>query len=428
MSSSESPKEIGEEALRQQTPRCAVLVVAAGFEDRAARVTELIGPAMPLRVIVVKYAAGIAENDRMFAKIVRIVETVAPRTETKIVVLDPIHPDDYLNAMKAQFRNWRPDSVGEVWIDISALPMQGICATLSAAREAVPELGVRVLYTEPKLYFPTKKEVSEAESNIARKRAGIRVARQGRTARERSGRRSEHHNSGVKSELATGERADTVRDFSDEELSFRLPKPALSREMSGNLIPKQFRGSSSEVSTCLILFAGYEQHRSLGVVDQLNPGKLVLAFGMPYRPELQWRLQWSQRLHEPLRGGRPTASETVSTLDPMSALCMLNEYYGYLFSDHNIAVSPICSKMQCVACYLFWERYRDVQLVFPLPVQYVPSRFSEKSRTTFEYVLPTPAEMSILAPSLLSGRSASRSTGPWSGSPDVAPTDASNTP
>ncbi len=80
---------------------------------------------------------------------------------------------------------------------------------------------------------------------------------------------------------------------------------------------------------------------------------------------------------------------------------MLNKFYGFMFADHNIAVAPICSKMQGVACYLFWERYRDVQLVFPLPVSYLPRRFSAGVGETYQFALPDAEEMAAVTPSAL---------------------------
>lgn len=151
--------------------------------------------------------------------------------------------------------------------------------------------------------------------------------------------------------------------------------------------------------TCLVVFAGYEAHRSLGVVDELNPSKLVLVFGRPDREDLGWRLGWSEEIHGELKKTRPTAKEIVSTLDPMESVRLLSTYYDYLFADHNVAVAPICSKMQCVGCYLFWERFRDVQLVFPLPITYLPKEFSMGVGRTFLFELPRATELAGLVPS-----------------------------
>jgi hypothetical protein len=330
--------------LHKRVDNCAILIVAAGFEMRARRVVEMLNDRYPARVVLVKYKTGIPQNDENFKIMFRMVSRHEKSIKLKVITFDTHRPDEYSYELRSILRAWRPDAVGEVWMDISALPMQGICASLAAVRESLHGLITQVLYTEAATYFPTKAEA--AKSNFS--------------------------------------------------------QTSMSLEMSCNLIPKQFGGSSSEVSTCLVVFAGYEKHRSVGVVDELNPSKLVLVFGRPLRPELSWRLDWSQKLHKAIKSTRPTASEIESTFDPLGSLLLLNRYYGFLFADHNISVSPICSKMQCVACYLFWERYRDVQLVFPLPVSYLPKRFSDGYRDTFQFTLPTPSELSLLVPPPLS--------------------------
>jgi len=341
----EPPKKLSERELRQTASACAVLIVAAGFEARARRVVDLLGENYPTHVLLVRYLNGFKENDRNYSLMLESLSADTRRRRSiREVELDPLKPDDYFQLVKRVLLGWKPDVVGEIWIDISALPMQGICSTLAAVRECFPGLSVKVLYTEAAVYFPTKTEV------IGRSEYG---------------------------------------------------PTSISQEMSANLIPKLFGGSSSEVSTCLMLFAGYEKHRSFGVVDELNPSKLVLVYGRPPDQQLTWRFDWSKKLHEPLVDTRPTARETVSTLDPTESLSLLCEYYGFLFADHNIAVSPICSKMECVGCYLFWERYRDVQIAFPLPVTYLPNRFSEGCRRTFQFSLPSPSDVSRLAPAPL---------------------------
>jgi hypothetical protein len=338
-----APAKISAESLRKRVEKCAVLIVAAGFERRARRVLEMLGGALPSRVVLVEYAPGIKENDQNYRLMRELLEDKSEYLHFFSVLLNPLFPDQFLQKLKSSLLQWRPDAVGEVWIDVSAMPMQAICAALGAVREILPLLTVRVLYTEAAEYYPTKKQVLSARQNFT----------------------------------------------------------ALSQEMSTNLIPQHFKGSSSEVAICLILFAGYEKHRSIGAVEELNPSKVVLLYGESPREELQWRLKWSRTLHASIRENTPTSEEVVSTLNPLESLAVLNKYYGFLFSDHNIAVSPICSKMQCVASYLLWERYRDVQLVFPLPVTYLPHQFSENYRHTYEFELPSTSEVAKIASSPL---------------------------
>ena len=315
---------------------CALLILTAGFEERARRLQTMLKRVRLGRVLLVHYPPGIEGNDDALRDMQSDLESRADECVT--VLLDARRPDNFIADVKRALARWRPDISGEIWLDVTPLPMQGICSALAAIRESLPNVPLRVIYTEAGEYNPTRREV-------------------------------------------------VAHELDDETVEAASP-PALSTEMSGNLIPKHFAGASSEVGTCLFLFAGYEKHRSLGVVDELNPSKLVLIYGRPERDELQWRLKWSRRLHSSLPATRPTSVETVSTLNPWESLTILSRYYGYLFSDHNVAVAPVCSKMQCVAAYLFWERHRDAQLVFPLPVTYLPHNFSKGHRDTFHFLLP----------------------------------------
>ena len=331
------PVSVDGGVLGRLVAHCEIFVVAAGFEARARRVLELAKGRVPKRVVAVRYPEGaIAQNDETF----RYIGSVLRDSDAAVVdvTLDATRPDEYLGELRRVLWRWRPETTGEVWIDISALPMQGICATLAAVREVMPGLVCRVAYTEAGEYYPSEEHVK-----------------------------------------------------SDADGEMRLV--ALSKEMWTNLIPKKFGGASSDVMTCLIVFAGYEPHRSFGVVEELNPSKLVLAYGRPVRADLEWRLAWSRRIHEELKKARPTADEVVTTLDPVETLVLLSRYYDYLFADHNLAVAPICSKMQCVGCYLFWERFRDVQLVFPLPITYLPKKFSSEHGQTFLFRLPGGADV-----------------------------------
>jgi hypothetical protein len=148
---------------------------------------------------------------------------------------------------------------------------------------------------------------------------------------------------------------------------------SMALEMSRNLVLEEFAGHRSrDARSCLVIFAGYEIHRSSGVIDAVNPALLLLLYGRPGEPGLGWRTELSKQLHRRFEKNRRTASEVVSTLDPLEAIGLLEEYYGFLTDEYDLVISPICSKMNSVAAYLFWERYGEVQLTFPLPIGYNP--------------------------------------------------------
>jgi hypothetical protein len=103
---------------------------------------------------------------------------------------------------------------------------------------------------------------------------------------------------------------------------------------------------------------------------------------------MQWREELSRKLHSDLFANVTRAEESMVTIDIPGLCNLLEHYYSMLYDDMSIVVCPINSKLQTVASYLFWERFRDVQLCFPLPVQYLPSRSSVGSGQVFISTLP----------------------------------------
>lgn len=319
----------------------AMLIFAAGFEDRARTTIEKALSLRGSQVVVAQYAGDVTENAESFNLSRSLLESEHPEADVHLVEFSTSDATEYIRCLDRTLRDITLPDAGELWIDLSAFPMFGIAATLFVVRDVYPYRTVRVLYTEAAEYFPLK---DEYERFVAKNAPG----------------------------------------------DLEMLEPAMTSEMSENLILAPFAGAGDAPKTCLLLYAGYEKHRSFGVIDQLNPHRLVFIFGKPGRADLSWRLEMSQRLHDTALHERPTARETVSTLDVGANVDLLMRYYELLYDDHDLAVAPVCSKMQTAAAFLFWEHYRDVQLVFPLPIEYLPKRFSKGVGHTYSLLLPYP--------------------------------------
>jgi hypothetical protein len=335
------PSRVNWNAIRRDSSSCAILIVTAGFESRARTVFDhLLNPSLRCLAIV-KYVYDIEGNHEALAHFTRRAGFLGV-SGLREIPLDPAHPANFEISFVESLRSMEIGN-GDVWLDISGLPMWGICSALKAIRSELPFRRVRIFYTEAEIYFPTLGEYRK--SNVYRE---------------------------------------------SDKLHARLPE-SLTSEMAKNLILESFAGVSlREHSTLLILYAGYEKHRSLGVVEEVNPTLLLIIYGSPGRKSLRWRLGMSASLHSTLVVERPAAVETVSTLSLDINMALLDQYYSMLYDDYNICVAPVCSKMQAVATYLVWERYRDIQLVFPLPVRYLDKRFTMGEGKTFSAVLPPP--------------------------------------
>lgn len=300
------------------------IIVAAGFEERSyAWLTE--GNFQPeSRCILIRFRNNVPGNGQVFDRYLKLAtERFAPEC---IHVVDlhqesPSRLEGELGTLLASL----PRSVIRLGIDISGMPSYAACMALKATRFHRGQHPMTVLYTAAEHYNPSYEQYS--------------------TLIEKEG--------------------------SDIEL---LPEP-MALEMRETLILDSFSGYRSQnAKTCLAIMAGYEAHRSTGVVDTVNPSLLLLLYGKPGAPDLHWRLDLSRRLHTKFERGRRTADAVVSTLRFEESLAALETFYDKLIDDYDLVISPIGSKMQTLATYLFWERYPEVQLNFPLPIGYDPER------------------------------------------------------
>lgn len=318
-----------------------LLVLASGFEYRDKYFLKHVKLGADISVVIVDFKSNLDENEiskTSFEKMLRDMDFVK---NVDHVDLDTSNPHLFESKFTRKISSL-PLFSGRVYIDISGFPSHASCSVLSAIREHFPTKITSIIYTSAEQYFPTEKEYRS---------------------------------------LNKGNYSET------DEIDYVPPTMAL--EMSDNLIPKRFCGHRSKNGvTCLVLFAGYEVHRSSGVIENINPSKLLLLYGSPGGEGIDWRCDFSKRLHLKYEASRNTAVEKVSTLDVRSSLKVLEEYYDHLFDDHDISIAPVCSKMQTVAAYLFWEKYREIQLVFPMPIGYNPKRAPKGAEMTYLTLLP----------------------------------------
>lgn len=321
--------------LAAEADNCGLYVAAAGFEERALAVIRAVPAIRSRPIVLLRYQFGPPENDMSFKQARDLVGQAKPL----VVDFDLARLQSFESAFAENLSALMP-MVGEAWLDISGLPTYGICIILRVLRERAPMTRIRVIYTEAKNYFPTE---AEYRRNSAK-----------------------HGGRGL--------------DYMPESLSSQTGE---------NLILETFSGFSiRHERTCLILFAGYEKHRSSGAIEAMNPSKVLMVYGIPSEKDLLWRLELSKEMHEGLLVEVERAEEEIPVLDIYANLNVIISYYEMLYDDYSVCVAPINGKMQAVAAFLAWERFPDIQLSFPLPVTYKPKRFSAGVGATFVSIIP----------------------------------------
>lgn len=301
---------------------CDLLILGSGFEDRALHFLSKAQLKRDCTCVLITYDYDIAGNEEVAAKYLSLLKEKIENNQ--------IHP---IRVSSESITNYEieltkvlseiPRSTANIWTDISGMSTSLICSTLYVCRSLFPSKQLSVIYTSANSYYPTYNQFQK----------GKKITK------------------------------------SKVNLEF-LPK-SMARGMARILILETFSGHrSNEGTCCLAVFAGYDVHRSSGVIDNVNPSMLLLIYGSPGNPKLHWREKLSKSLHARLETTRRTAVETVSTLNLVDSVKILENYYINIFEDYDLTIAPICSKMQVVATYLFWEKYKEVQLVFPQPIDY----------------------------------------------------------
>lgn len=297
-----------------------MLILAAGFEERAFNFLSNSTFNPSACCVLIGFDNDIPNNAEVYSKYAKEVDTKFKSSNIFKITLVANKLSKFEIELSSILSKVSEIS-GNVWVDISGMPTHIICSTLNVCRQLSSSNSQSVVYSSAKDYHPTVIEYQKLKANNP---GGIEF----------------------------------------------LPK-SMAREMSEVLMLESFSGHrSKEGVSCLAVFAGYEVHRTAGVIENINPSMLLLLYGNPGNEKLTWRLELSRSLHKKFESTRRTAVEEVSTLHISESIDVLELYYQYLFEDYDFTIAPVCSKMQVVATFLFWERYKEVQLVFPLPIGY----------------------------------------------------------
>lgn len=311
------------------------LILAAGFEDRAFRLLEVGEFRTGAHCVLIRFQNDVGGNATVFEQYFDLAKRKFESSNIHVVDLPHSTPGRFESDLGRVLAILPRDS-RVFGVDVSGQPAYAICMTLKALRTHRAGERQIVYYTAAIHYHPSREEY------------------------------------------------DAISGSDEIEL---LPQ-SMALEMSENLSLDSFSGYRSQnARSCLAILAGYEAHRSTGVVEAVNPSLLLLMYGNPGDDTLSWRLDLSRRLHRKFERGRRTATEVVSTLHVNESLAVLERYYDFLIDDYDLIVTPIGSKMHSLAAYLFWERYGEVRLTFPLPIGYDPEIRPKGAGITYEVAL-----------------------------------------
>lgn len=252
------------------------------------------------------------------------------------------------NNLRRTLQDIPNDKIDSVFLDISGMANFLILLVFHQVEKTFYDKKIYVLYTEAKNYYPEEKEAPEILKLIA-----------------------------------------NPDDDDILELGNKLGASGARETM---LLPDFAGDFREDLPTCLIFFVGYEPSRAIGLLETYRPNLVIACYGLSPHDQFRWRAEFSKKLHKEFGVfDRYSLMETeISTFyiypQPSSGLEIIpklealytSQYEGQiLYENHNVAITPQCSKLQTIASYEFCRVHPDVQIVFCLPGTFIPERYSE---------------------------------------------------
>lgn len=293
-----------------------VVVVSAGFEERAVALLKALQKARTpkLTVIAFEYKPELAQN-----KYEWLAATCHDMGWAHVrITYDRCDPAGAFHLVTSSLP---AGYSGPVYIDISGMSRLLIVQLIAGFFErAVNSIHPVIVYTEASEYPPTREA-----ANLAINSQGLD--------------------------------AETALSF----ISAGVHEIAVVPELASiNLHREPVR---------LITFPSFNPSQLLALRSTVQPSHITLIHGSPPAKELAWRKEAICRLNQ-VDPTLESDSKHASTLDYRETLDILLSLYQRWSPFNSLVISPTGSKMQSVAVGVFRGLLPDVQIVYPTPLRF----------------------------------------------------------
>ncbi len=313
---------------RLQLDKGDVIVHAPGFEDRTMAVAQVLAENTPkAKGILLDYLPKNPTN-----RLADVRHALTARglsiTDSDILLYDRFEPGDFEARLLASLRKY---SARRVILDVSTMSKLAIMLILDVCH--VLNVNVLIVYSEAKVYGPSRDEFEEAKRDKKIHQPSLQIF------------------SGVHGVV----RVDSLASVA----------------MQGQ-------------PTAAIVFMSFNDALTQVLLNTVYPSRLLLINGRP--PVHNWREEAMAWIHDQVRrewnsdnplktadAGTPKLPErVVSTLDYRETVDLLLHLYWQLSVNHRILLAPAGSKLQSVGCYLVKALHPDIHIEYPAPEGFRP--------------------------------------------------------
>lgn len=310
----------GEQMLRGDN---TLLICAEGFEDRGLSFVQFITSRKFSEVFVLTYQPTKKSRSPELMEACTMRSISAPR----VVEYDRFHPAVF----EDKFRRAIDEVIGkteEVIVDISVMSKLMILIILAVLRNYRGK--VRVIYTEPLDYAPTKEEYERHRKNL--------------------------------------------------RLAANLPSYGVHDVVRTPILTSVVMQRSPAI---IVAFTSFNEQLIRALLSNFNPTHLFLINGVP--PTLSWRGDATQEIHADIindyivdnpvdaKGHLERRSSTLLYAETFSVLA---DIYRRYCEVNRIVLAPTGSKMQALGCALLKLCCPDVHVEYPTPESYLIEGYS----------------------------------------------------
>jgi hypothetical protein len=138
--------------------------------------------------------------------------------------------------------------------------------------------------------------------------------------------------------------------------------------------------------TLLVVLSGFEPERTLKLIEEHEPSKVLLGIGDP--PTNQQFLQRNLDEQKLILARQEVEKFSFPASDMLLCRDSLETLLQAYLKSHNIALAPMSTKLSTLAVFLVAEEHPEIQVTYCVPGEYNTDSYSSGADSVFVGELP----------------------------------------
>lgn len=138
--------------------------------------------------------------------------------------------------------------------------------------------------------------------------------------------------------------------------------------------------------TLLVVLSGFETNRTMRIIEEYEPSKVLLGIGDP--PTDDSFLDRNQQEQDLVLGRQETEEFRFPTDDIQACSELLIQTLEEYTEEWNIVIAPMSTKLSTISAWLAARHHMEAQLTYSLPAEYNIRNYSEGAKTLFVDCIP----------------------------------------